>query len=454
MCVRRTLSAVAAIFMLAAQLPAQGELPPVSYVCPMDADIVETGPGRCPTCKMDLEPVRLDLAWSCPNHSAVIAGKAGFCPIDRRELVQVTVAKFWTCPESGKRHLLEPGSCGNNGPRKLEQLIRAHGDHNPRHGGQFFMAADKWHHLEGTYPRAGLFRVHFYDNFTKVFPAKGFNGRLVTKEEGNREIDAVPLRVSRDGLTMEANIKGIAEPTKATPLRLTAKLVLKPGEPEQRFDFTFTDLSKEPAVAPQPAAALAPAAKNRPAPAAAAAPQAASLQPVPAAPAPLPTGVLYPTPESATSAAASPPAAVAAPAPAEPATAAAGGEAMANCSPTMSRNDAVALGQRLPKASADLLRLLSMCSAEVDTLIKDGQFGFVYQPSILSKDIAIALESTLAELPGRQRAHAAKAIRRVVLAAWTLDLYGDQGNREKLADSFTTFAAAVADIKSAYASKP
>ncbi len=112
---------------------------------------------------------------------------------------------------------------------------------------------------------------------------------------------------------------------------------------------------------------------------------------------------------------------------------------MADCRPTMSRNDAVAFGQALPRESGELLRLLAMCSAEVDTLIKEGQLGMVYQPSILSKDIAIALEDTMAELPRRQRA-ASDAIRRAVLAAWMLDLYGDQGNREKLAESYTTFA--------------
>lgn len=442
--VRRTLTSVATLLLLGLQVPAQEQLPPVSYVCPMDADIVETGPGRCPTCKMDLEPVRLDLAWSCPNHAAVITHKSGFCPIDRRALVQVTVAKFWTCPESGKTHLLEPGPCGNRQPRKLEQLIRAHGDHNPRHGGQFFMAADKWHHLEGTYPRAGLFRAHFYDNFTKVFPATGFSGRLVTKEEGNREIESVPLRVTRDGLTMEAELRGVGAPTKDTPLRLTAKLVLKPGEPEQRFDFTFADISKEPAVAPAPAPAVAATATSRPtangarAAVSTTSAKATTAATATAAPATSPTPV---------------PTAVAAPG-AGASTETSGVESLADCNPTMSRNDAVAFGQRLPKASSELLRLLSMCSAEVDSLIKEGRFGFVYQPSILSKDIAIALESTLAELPSRQRASVSKAIRRVVLAAWTLDLYGDQGNREKLAESYTTFAAAVTDITSAYGSKP
>ena len=398
------------------------ELPPVSYICPMDADIVDVKPGRCPTCKMVLEPVRIDLAWSCPNHAAVITASPGTCPIDRRELVQVTVSKHWTCTETKKTHLLEPGRCANGAPRKLEQAIRAHGDHNPRHGGQFFMAADKWHHLEGTYPRPGLFRVHFYDNFTKVYPAKGFVGRLVTREDGRRELAAVPLRIGADGMTMEADLPGMAAPSKLTPLRVAAKVVFKRGEPEQRFDFTFTELSSEPAAIPVPAPVVS----------------VTMAKPEPAAPAPRPGPVNSATPT----------------APIAAADTVGGPRVLRDCKPTMSRNDAVAFGQTLPRASGELLRLLSLCSAEVGTLIKDGEFGLVYQPSILSKDIAIALEETAVELPNRQRAPTADAIRRVVLAAWMLDLYGDQGNREKLIESYDAFAAAVAEIKSAYGTKP
>src|SRR3954471_5377085 len=137
---------------------AAARLPPLSYVCtmPADADVIDDKPGKCPKCGMALVPVRLDSKWWCPVHQALeVHDGPGKCRRDGRDLVQVTVSEFWTCGDSADKKLLEPGKCADGAARKINYELRAHGDHNPRHGGQFFMATDAWHHVEGTYPANG-----------------------------------------------------------------------------------------------------------------------------------------------------------------------------------------------------------------------------------------------------------------------------------------------------------
>ena len=56
--------------------------------------------------------------------------------------------------------------------RSRKYAARAHGNHNPQHGGQFFMAPDSWHHIEGTYLPSGVFRMHLYDDYTKPLTAE------------------------------------------------------------------------------------------------------------------------------------------------------------------------------------------------------------------------------------------------------------------------------------------
>ena len=42
-----------------------------------------------------------------------------------------------------------------------------HGDHDPKHGGTFFMALDNEHHLEGILLSPGIFGVYLYDAYTQ-----------------------------------------------------------------------------------------------------------------------------------------------------------------------------------------------------------------------------------------------------------------------------------------------
>ena len=160
-------------------------VPPLSFTCPMHPEIVEDKKGSCPICRMDLVGIRLDSVWTCSTRPlAVIESKPGRCPIDGTPLVQVTAAVSWTCPGSDKESL-SPGTCADGSPMQKKFAPRAHGNHNPQHGGQFFMAADNWHHLEGSYPQAGVVRIYLYDDYTKPLPddqVKLVRGRIVTKE--------------------------------------------------------------------------------------------------------------------------------------------------------------------------------------------------------------------------------------------------------------------------------
>jgi len=224
------------------------DLPPLVYVCPMHSDQVSHQDGECPICKMGLEPMRLDTVHTCPVHSVVAEKKAGKCPICGRTLGEVTVSVAWRCGGVDK-DLMEPQRCGDGSNAIRVQKAAAHGNHNPQHGGQFFMAQDYWHHVEGVYPSPGVFRLYLYDDYTKPLAhdkVQAIRARLVTREETNpttfvtKEVSSVPLTVAADGAYLEASLD-----TLPLPANLTMQAVFVPGGKEQRFDFAFAEFSTD-----------------------------------------------------------------------------------------------------------------------------------------------------------------------------------------------------------------
>lgn len=224
------------------------ELPPLVYVCPMHSDQVAHEDGECPICKMGLEPMRLDNVFTCPVHSVVAEKHAGKCPICGRTLGEITVKVAWRCSGVDK-DLTEPQKCSDGTQAVRVHQAAAHGNHNAQHGGQFFMAQDYWHHVEGAYPSPGVFRLYVYDDYTKPLAREkitAIKARLVTKEEtdpktfATREVAATPLKASAEGPYLEATID---------PLTLPADVVLQAvftaGGKEQRFDFTFAEFSAD-----------------------------------------------------------------------------------------------------------------------------------------------------------------------------------------------------------------
>ena len=230
----------------------------------MDPDIVEDKPGTCPRCRMTLEPIRLDTAYACPTHTSEIQATPGKCRIDGRQLVPVTVSLYFTCADNRTIHDLNPGTCADGHARVVARERRAHGDHNPRHGGQFFMASDNFHHLEGTYPREGVFRLYFYDDYTRPLNRAAtttFSARAVTRQlfdpatKTYKDVETVPLTLSKDGRYFEGRV-----PT-ALPAQITAKVKFKSDETEHRFDFSFPAVTTEPKPGAPVATALLTAAK-------------------------------------------------------------------------------------------------------------------------------------------------------------------------------------------------
>jgi hypothetical protein len=385
------------------------KLPPLSYVCPMvqDAEVLEDKPGKCPKCGMVLQPIRLDLRYACPVHQTYIQTKQGTHPYDGRELVPVTVSIVWTC---GEEKFLEPGKCSDGSARAEKYEQRPHGDHNPKHGGQFFMAPDAWHHLEGTYPSAGLFRMYFYNDYSKPLKPTGFTATISLLDANDKDIGVtLPLKPGRISNTMEA---AIPKTNAALPLRVLARVKFTATSDSAPFNFTFNEMTKDQPLTPPPAVVTT---SNAPA-------------------APAPAAANTPPPQQPPST----------PSPSQPAVDLSGAPAALL---TALDEDA------LPKTMQGLMAELSKRAAEVEQTVKDGNLGQVWLPAMGTKTVALALESHASMLPERQRALATVAIKRVVTAAWALDAYGDLGNKEKMTEAYEKLASAVADLKTAYGSR-
>ena len=267
----------------------------------------------------------------------------------------MTVALTWTCaghPENRPRRIRS--SCADGTPMIAKRTLRPHGNHNPQHGGQFFMAPDNFHHLEGTYPRAGVFRLYLYDDYARPLPsaqAKHVKARAVTNEthdattHATKEIAVFPL--TGRGRYLEARID-----TAAASAEVSAKVRFKDDGPEYRFDFTFPAYTKEP---------IAPSAAARTANAAGASTAAAS---------PARATSVSPTPD-------------------------------AGLQPAV---DPSLVPLPIPATVTGMIAQLETRRDQVGELIRRGDFTAVYVPAFQAKDLAIALEERLGDLsPAKRR---------------------------------------------------
>jgi hypothetical protein len=387
-------------------------LPPLSYVCRMagDEEVIEDHPGKCRKCGMDLIPARLDSVWTCASKPlAVIESKAGRCPIDGTPLVQVTASVTWTCADSTVG-ALRPGTCPDGTAMKKTYAPRAHGNHNPQHGGAFFMAPDSWHHLEGALPGPGVFRVYLYNDFTlPLKPAlfKAVKGRIVTEQtfdnatKKTTEIKSFPLVPMPGGKYFEAKIG------KTTlPASMTARMKFTADGPEYPFDFTFAAYTKDPVAAAAPTATMT------------------SAAPAPSAPAPAATA---------------------------PATAASPAVGSAPLSVDVSGGvDPALIPLPIPDTVPEMLAQLRTRTDQIRGLIDRGSFGSIYVPAFQAKDLALALDEHRKDLTEERRRIEEPAVAKLVRSAYLLDAFGDIGNKQQIAEAYSMFVEATKDIQSVF----
>jgi hypothetical protein len=259
--------------------PLQPETDSEVYWCPMRGnpcgfDDYKKG-DTCKDCEMDVEPraeffegldrapAQYDWALSkrgrdqtywCVNrgredHGLEDYARTGECTVCKEPLkhrTQFKDTRTYMCMvpdcESYQQKYYGPGLCEGCGQPAAGL---GHMDHTPLHGGwQFFMADNLYHHLEGTMPEEGVFKLYLYDDWKTPLDARNFKGALFIESEdattGEFTETEYPLSALKEGDTwMTATI-----PTEF-PIDFYITIWLA-GE-EKRYDFSFEKVTVEPA---------------------------------------------------------------------------------------------------------------------------------------------------------------------------------------------------------------
>lgn len=201
------------------------------------------------------DPITQPLVRAAASADDIVTMRARFKPLSEYlaalELPQGFARAYCPMYEDGANWVQRDGPVRN--PYYGSEMLTcgvvdaapgAHMDHSPQHGGTVFMAPDSFHHIEGTYPESGVFRLYATDNYREPVDVGSWSGRVVLEEDYDEETDefievrSVDLVPSPDGAFLEAVMSDLG-----FPAEITAKVVFVEDFPEERFDFIFADYS-------------------------------------------------------------------------------------------------------------------------------------------------------------------------------------------------------------------
>lgn len=156
----------------------------------------------------------------------------------------------YACPMKcgqGARHR-QPGRC----PVCGMALVRArgdklaHADHTPKHGGQFFMARDQRHHLEGTLGAFGMLRIYLYDEFTLPLDPQGYAGEITVQSiDARGEPVGEPMKDSLRPDRKQAALVTQLPSSLALPCEVEAWLRFPGTKEPELFSFRFKEMRNE-----------------------------------------------------------------------------------------------------------------------------------------------------------------------------------------------------------------
>ena len=243
---------------LAASSPAPFDVQLESYVMAQEAlaaDNFDDARAALESLSVMADPVTQPLVRSAAGADDIVTMRARFKPLSEYlaalDLPQGFARAYCPMYDEGSNWVQRDGPVRN--PYYGSEMLTcgvvdaapgAHMDHSPRNGGIVFMAPDSFHHIEGTYPEPGVFRLYATDNYREPVDVSMWSGRAVLEEDYDEatdefiEVTAFDLLPSPDGAFLEAVVGDLD-----VPAEVTAKVVFVEDFPEERFDFIFAEYS-------------------------------------------------------------------------------------------------------------------------------------------------------------------------------------------------------------------